>query len=74
MENNQASNAGSWKMIFDDERIMLLKAKSNEAQGIPKYFLIYKKNDPSPLIELEDKDYKIDTPEKQQGMKICIEY
>ena len=70
MENNQASNTGNWKMLEKDgdERILLLKAKSNELNGIPKYFLIYKENEPSPLIELVPKDYRIETPEKHQGM------
>ena len=70
MENNQASNTGNWKMLEkdDDERIMLLKAKSNEAQGIPKYFLIYKENEPSPLIDLVPKDYRFDKPEELQGI------
>ena len=65
IENNEASFKKD-----NDEKWMLLKAKSHEAEEIPKYFLIYKNNELSPLIELEAKDYRIGTPENLQG--ICI--
>lgn len=61
------NNEGSFKK-YNDEKWMLLKAKRNEAEEIPKYFLIYKRNEPSPLIELEASDFRIDTPEKLKGI------
>ena len=63
IENNEASFKKD-----NDEKWMLLKAKNSEAEEIPKYFLIYRKNWQSSLIELENKDHKIDTPEKLQGI------